>query len=152
MIDERLVFTNLEVHDFSSTIQTMGFEMENLGYVEDTFVEAVIKRERSFPTGLELADYSIAIPHTDPEHVRKSGVAIATLNRPVMVHSMIDPQKRIEVRFIVLMAIKDPKGQLAMLSKLMGFFQDVETLKLLEAAQKKEEILHVISGLELSSC
>lgn len=152
MIDERLVFTNLEVNDFSTTIQKMGSKMKNLGYVEDTFIDAVITRENSFPTGLELADYSIAIPHTDPEHVRKSAIAIATLSQPVAVNSMIDPQKSVEVSFIVLMAIKDPKGQLAMLSKLMGFFQDVETLKQLEAAQEKEEIIHIINGLELTSC
>lgn len=152
MIDERLVFPNLEVSDFKSSVETMGSNMKDLGYVESSFVDAVLNREVSFPTGLELGTYSIAIPHTDPEHVKKSGISIATLNQPVEVKSMIDPQKTIKVSFIVLMAIKDPKGQLKMLSKLMGFFQDVDTLKMLGEAEEKEEILSIIDGLELSSC
>lgn len=41
-----------------------------LEYVEDSFESAIMTREMSFPTGLELGHINIAIPHTDPQHVK----------------------------------------------------------------------------------
>lgn len=45
-------------------------KLKMLEYVEDSFESAIMTREMSFPTGLELGHINIAIPHTDPQHVK----------------------------------------------------------------------------------
>ncbi|GCF92442.1 PTS fructose transporter subunit IIA [Enterococcus florum] len=149
MLRKELLFHKLAVEDYESLVRFLGGRMEAFGYVKASYVPAVVEREKGFPTGLSMGDYGIAIPHTDREHVYESALAIATLKRPIYVHSMIDPTKKVEVSLVILMAVENPDGQVKMLSKLMGLFQDVETLKQLEQANSSEEMYQILSQLEL---
>lgn len=64
---------------------------------------------------------------------------------------MIDPTKVIRVSLVILMAVKDPSGQVKMLSKLMGLFQNVEMLKTLETASSSDEMYEILSTIELKT-
>ncbi|MDA4633637.1 PTS sugar transporter subunit IIA, partial [Escherichia coli] len=69
---------------------------------------AVLAREAALPTGLPLGlDNNVAIPHTDPEHVLKPGLAMATLCRPVAFCNMEDPEEKLQVSVVFLMALND---------------------------------------------
>lgn len=149
MLKKELLFYKLAPDDYESLVRFLGGKMEELGYVKASYVPAVVEREKGFPTGLNMGDYGIAIPHTDREHVHQSVLSIATLAKPIQVHSMIDPSQVVEVSLVILMAVEDPDGQVKMLSKLMGLFQDVETLKQLELCDSSEEMYHILSKLEL---
>lgn len=149
MIDEELIFKKIDAENFDQVVTILGKKMEELNYVKDSYVTAVIEREKNFPTGLAMGDYGIAIPHTDREHVNQSVLAIATLQAPIKIHSMINPDELIEVSLVILMAVEDPEGQVKMLSKLMKMFQDVENLKKLEAAQTVEKMYEIVSEMNL---
>lgn len=149
MLRKELLFYKLAPDDYESLVRFLGGRMEEMGYVKNSYVPAVVEREKGFPTGLSMGDYGIAIPHTDREHVNQSVLAIATLKKPIYVHSMIDPTQKVEVSLVILMAVEDPDGQVKMLSKLMGLFQDVETLKQLEQSNSNEEMYRILSKLEL---
>src|SRR6218665_1796555 len=57
---------------------------DRLGYVRPRFGDGVAERERTFPTGLKMqGGGNVALPHTDPCHVLKAGVALATLKESV---------------------------------------------------------------------
>ena len=43
----------------------MAEKLEKLGYVKDTFAEAIKIREAKFPTALPVEPYPVAIPHAD---------------------------------------------------------------------------------------
>ncbi|MGG5314401.1 PTS sugar transporter subunit IIA [Enterococcus sp. AZ072] len=149
MLKKELLFYKLAPDDYETLVRFLGGRMEELGYVKASYVPAVVEREKGFPTGLSMGNYGIAIPHTDREHVNQSVLAIATLKKPIYVCSMIDPTKEVEVSLVILMAVEDPDGQVKMLSKLMGLFQDVETLKQLEQSNSCEEMYRILSKLEL---
>ncbi|MDT2674375.1 PTS sugar transporter subunit IIA [Enterococcus dongliensis] len=149
MIKRELLFSKMKPQDYEEIITFLGQKMEELGYVKSTYVPAVLEREKSLPTGLQMGDYGIAIPHTDREHVRQSILAVATLKEPIEVHSMINPEEKVRVSLVILMAVEDPDGQVKMLSKLMGLFQDIETLKRLEKASSVEEMYTIITKMEL---
>ncbi|MBU5365422.1 PTS sugar transporter subunit IIA [Enterococcus devriesei] len=151
MIKRELLFSKLKPQDYQEMITFLGTRMEELGYVKETYVSAVLEREKGFPTGLKMGDYGIAIPHTDRIHVHQSVLAIATLKEPIAVHSMIDPTEVVPVSLVILMAVEDPDGQVKMLSKLMGLFQDVETLKRLEKAKSATEMYEIVAKMELES-
>ena len=143
MIKRELLFSKMKPQDYEEMITFLGKKMEELGYVKSTYVPAV------FPTGLQMGDYGIAIPHTDREHVYQSALAIATLAEPIEVCSMINPEEKVRVSLVILMAVEDPDGQVKMLSKLMGLFQDVEMLKRLERASSVEEMYSIVEKMEL---
>src|SRR5690625_808892 len=103
MLSKDLLFSNIEAKNFQEVVSIVGNKMYEKGYVKDFYVEAVIEREEGFPTGLNLGDYGIAIPHTDREHVEKSVLGIASLVEPITVHSMIEPEKEVKVNLVFLM-------------------------------------------------
>lgn len=149
VIKRELLFSKMKPHDYAEIITFLGQKMEEQGYVKPTYVPAVLEREKGFPTGLQMGDYGIAIPHTDRVHVHQSALAIATLKEPIEVCSMINPEEKVYVSLVILMAVEDPDGQVKMLSKLMGLFQDVETLKRLERVSSTEEMYDIIAKMEL---
>lgn len=151
MIKRQLLFSKLKPQDYEEIITFLGKRMEELGYVKPTYVPAVLEREKGFPTGLQMGDYGIAIPHTDREHVCQSVLAIATLKEPIEVYSMINPEEKVSVSLVILMAVEDPDGQVKMLSKLMRLFQDVETLKRLEKVSSTEEMYNIVAKMELET-
>jgi PTS system galactitol-specific IIA component len=47
------------------------------GYVKDTFVDGILHRERTNPTGLMVEDLiNIAIPHTDVDRVIRPTIVV----------------------------------------------------------------------------
>lgn len=70
-LNDNLIFHNLKVSDNIEVLQLMGDAMIQEGYGEEGFTEAVLKREKDYPTGLDVDGIGVAIPHTDAEHVKK---------------------------------------------------------------------------------
>lgn len=89
------------------------------GYAWDTFEEALLCRELQFPTGLPTPT-PVAIPHTDPEHVRKPGLAVALLDPAVPFGEMGRPEANVPVRLVVLLLISESSAQVEILSRLVA--------------------------------
>ena len=81
-LKDTLIFLNLKAADNKEVLQIMGDAMIQEGYGEEGFTEALLEREKDYPTGLDVDGIGVAIPHTDAEHVKKEGISIAVLNQP----------------------------------------------------------------------
>ena len=53
-LNDNLVFHNLKASDNIEVLQLMGDAMIQEGYGEEGFTEAVLKREKDYPTGLDV--------------------------------------------------------------------------------------------------
>ncbi len=71
-IHEDIILLGVDATDREDAIRQLGKVMFDKGYVKDTYVDAVITREKSFPTGLPTEEVKVAIPHTDTTHVNSS--------------------------------------------------------------------------------
>ena len=110
-------------------------------FVKETYIDAVINRERMYSTGLPTKGISVAIPHTDSSHVEKSAVAVAVLDKPVKFGLMGgEDNKEIDAKIVFLLAISDPKAQIELLKKLMKLFQNIEMLEKIASANSEEKI------------
>ncbi|MDL2210880.1 PTS sugar transporter subunit IIA [Desulfovibrio sp. OttesenSCG-928-O18] len=98
------------------------------GYVEETFLQGCIDREKTFPSGLEM-EVPVAIPHTNPEHVKEPALCVLRLAAPVAFGNMGDPDQNVNVEFVFNMALKDTDGQLEMLREIMAVAQDADFLR-----------------------
>lgn len=140
---EELVFMDVEAGDAKELIRKIGAELEKNGYVKDTYVEAVVGREDEYPTGLQLADMAVAMPHTTGSHVNKPAVAVAKLKKPVTFAHMGDPDTKVEAEMVFMMAILDSSKQLELLQKVMKIFTNKEAMAELKAAETKQALFEL---------
>jgi len=135
------------VQSRDEAISVLGRRLEERGLVKPTFVAAAVERERTMPTGLPLGDdINVAVPHTDPEHVLRPGLALATLAQPVLFGSMDDPEQMIPVRVVFVMALSERKAQIEMLQSIAEVIQDRKTLDALLAARTVPEVLTALGA------
>lgn len=146
-IDPAAIVLGAEAGDSEAVIRLLGGKLEALGYVKPSFVEAVLRREASLPTGLPLGyARNVAIPHTDPEHVIKPGIALAVLSQPVGFANMEDPDETVPVGYVFLLAINDKDKQIDMLQQIMDTIQSQQALEALAGARSVDEVASVLGG------
>lgn len=130
-----LILRDVEAANAEEAIRKVGQRFYDEGFVKDTYIDAVVAREKNYATGLQLADIAVAMPHTDPQHVNRPGVCIAQLKHPVEFEHMGDPDTKVQAEMLFMMAIKNPDEQVELLQKVLGVFQQPEVL--LHSAQQK---------------
>ncbi len=144
--DKRTVKTRLRVGTDKEVLRQMATFLYQAGYVEESFIDAIIEREDIFPTGLPTEGYGVAIPHTDPHHVNEAMIAVATLEKPVNFKVMGNPEEEIEVGIVFMLAMKDSSSQLQLLSNLMCIIQDTILLKKVFDTGSEEELLSILNN------
>lgn len=143
--EKDLVFKDLE---FSSNVEVLGFLASKLyekGYVKEEYKEAILEREKEYPTGLPSVDIKIAIPHANHTLVNKATLAIGILKNPVEFRAMDDPDKGLNVSVVIMLALNEPHGHIEMLQRIVKLIKNPDTLKEITEASSCEE---VISKLE----
>jgi len=145
ILEEKAVLLNLEVESSDEVIRELAEPLYQAGYVLESFADAAIEREKALPTGLPLmGNINAAIPHTDIVHVKKPGLGLATLKKPVTFNNMVSPDETVEVQFVVLMALDEAKAQVEMLQAIAGLLQNpdiIEAVFMAESPSKVKEIL-----------
>lgn len=117
-------------------IATRGYEA---GLVEESWLAAVVEREREFPTGLPTP-IPVAIPHTDSVHVKVSGIGFFRLDQPVSFGEMGSIRNDVEVSIIIPLLITDSKGQVDLLVSVINAVQDLDFMKKLMDTEDLLEI------------
>jgi len=146
LLEPSAVKLGIEVKDSREVVTILGDLLYKKGYVENTFVEAALSRERELPTGLPLGgEYNAAIPHTDIEHVIKPGLAMATMTRPVTFQNMVAPEEAVPVNLVILMALEKAKSQVEMLQEIAGVLQDVNVINRLIEAKTFDDVQAALS-------
>lgn len=144
------VFLQDDAQDANTIIQRLGRALNQQGYVTDDFVEATLRREATMPTGLPLEGaFNAAIPHVDPEYVRKPAIALATLKEPVVFHHMVMTDEEIRVQLVIMLALNQPKAQVETLQQVTRLLQRSDLVDRLMAALAPDDVISILSGLEI---
>src|SRR5690625_1027896 len=96
-------------------INDVGKYLIENNYVKDEFIRENIKREKNYPTGLDLTPVStdinsVAIPHTETKFCLTNAIALVRLNNTLNFCNMINPQQEIEVKYLFII-INDKKDE-----------------------------------------
>jgi PTS system galactitol-specific IIA component len=135
------IVPGVEKDTSEEVIRLLAEKLKANGYVKDSFADAVVAREATLPTGLPLGrDVNVAIPHTDPVHVLKPGMALATLKKPVDFANMEDPDEPVSVGVVFLMALNDKDRQIDMLQQIMETVQSEDAIASLMRASSVEDV------------
>jgi galactitol PTS system EIIA component len=114
------------------------------GVVKESFYEAIIKRERMFPTGLPMAGVGVAIPHTNAKYVNQNQIAIAILANPVPFRMMGLPERVVDTSIVFLLALKEPGRHIKMLEELTELIRKTHFLAKLSNAKCKKEVIEIM--------
>jgi galactitol PTS system EIIA component len=104
----------------------------------------VIQRENQFATGLPTAGVSVAIPHTDKEHVKGKAMSIAVLKKPVDFGVMGEDHQTVPVKIVFMLVMDEADSQLILLQKLTKIFGKKEILEEIVRAEDKTTIKKVM--------
>lgn len=147
-LKDTLIFLNLKAVDNKEVLQIMGDAMIQEGYGEEGFTEALLEREKDYPTGLDVDGIGVAIPHTDVKHVKKEGISIAVLDEPIPFDAMGEEDCQITVKIVIMFTVAGKDKHIDRLLQLLAMIKDEQILKGLLAAKNKEEIRTAIQKRE----
>ena len=139
-----LVFFDIEADTTEDFFTQLGGKLDALGYIQDTWYDAILKREKTFPTGLQAPEMGVAIPHTDPEHLKKAYMAVVVPKTPVTFVHMGSEDETVQAEFIVNLGVEHQENQVDALQKLIEMFVNSEAVAELKAQTTGEGMVEVI--------
>ncbi len=149
-LDRSLIVTGMKAESSDDVMKGLGGLLVRHGYTKETYPEALITREKDFPTGLDVDGVGVAIPHTDVSHVNKVGTAIAVLDHPVTFVQMGTDDETVGVSLVFMLAVVNPTAHIDQLQRIVEIIQDKEVLKQLMEAKEAEKIIEIIKEKENS--
>lgn len=144
LLRTQLVRPGLAAAGAEEVLRSLARLLTDAGYTRPSYEDAVVERERVFPTGLQFEDIAVAIPHADPEHVLSAAIAIATLQRPVSFADMGDPAHLLEVEAVFMLAIPAGEQIVVVLRQLVDVFQQPGVLRRVQAAGDPEAVITLL--------
>lgn len=143
-IKEDLILLDLDAKDNFEVLEKMTKVLLDKGYVKESFREAVIEREKVFPTGIKTGMINAAIPHADSEHVIAPAMAVSVLSHPVDFNRMDVPDQKIPVKIVFMLAIKNSNEQLNSLKELMELLRNPPLIELACNCKSRDEFLDIL--------
>ena len=149
LFDKNLVFC-LQADNQEHLFNQVANLLEERKIVTPSYRTALIEREKSFPTGLDMEFLgkdlpNVAIPHTDIEHNLAEKVVVVRLNRAVTFHNMIAPDKEVEVSLLFFIINNSSSSQTNILAQLMDFFTKNGNLDNLSKLANEDELYEYIT-------
>ncbi|WP_114853387.1 PTS sugar transporter subunit IIA [Brachybacterium sp. YJGR34] len=119
----RLAVARLDAADAEDVLRALSGRLLAAGVVTAEFPDALLDRERRFPTGLPTP-IPTAIPHAEPGHVLSPGLVLATLRRPLPFGEMGGSGGTVGVSLVAMPLLTDAREHLRALRRLMGLLRD----------------------------
>ena len=76
-IRKDLIFTNVPGETWEELLRSVAARLYAAGVVNEGYADALVKREISYPTGLPIGKFNLALPHTYPQYICEYAVVIA---------------------------------------------------------------------------
>jgi len=146
VFEEDLVSINIDAQTPEEVIKILSDKLLQKGYVTNKFFEAVINREKEFPTGLPTI-IPVALPHTDAVYCKGSAISVGILKTPVSFREMGNPHNYLPVEIVFLLVLVDSNLQTQWLQRLVKAFKENDFLKKLKNKQTKQEIVEFINQI-----
>ena len=144
VFDESLILVKDTSQTQEEIIRKLGGLLFQSGFVDRNYIQAVLERETTFPTGLQTRTAGVAIPHADSKYVLKSAISTATLANPVIFRSMGTSEEEIRVEIVIMLAVHNAELATPFLNKVIYILENDEALRDLQKAATKTEVKQVM--------
>ncbi len=134
VLDERLVLLGLEADTAEEALRALAGKLVELHKVKSSYPDAVVAREKIYPTGLEAKPVNAAVPHCSNDYTLSDAIAVAVLAHPVEF-----------VQVLVMLAVVDPAKQVPTLVDVMELLDDEKTMSAIVSAKTPQEVISAIT-------
>lgn len=138
-IRKDFIYLNQCFNNKEDVINFISNELQVNGFVKDSFKNSVNNRENMGATSIYTG---VAIPHSDPDTVKKSIISIITLNSPITWGN-----NKVKLIFLLAIAKEDLNGVKSIVSSLYSTFVNKETIKKITSFKQKEEVIKQLESM-----
>lgn len=150
LIKEDLIFLET-AKDSKEAFKKVGSKLLDKGLVKHNFVAELVKRERDYPTGIDMkfahnddSVINIAIPHTEVEYSNTKNLVVVKLEDEIEFRNMIKPEENLKVKFLFIILNNSKENQTNILSNIMSFLSIKENILDLSNADTVKEIYNIL--------
>ena len=147
MLVKDLIVLNLEGSTSEEVLRNLSAEFVKIGVAKPTYPDALVEREKKYPTALPATAFDIAVPHTFKEYINTPAIGIGVLKNPVEFQQMGSPEITLKPKILFMLAITDPNEQIALLKKIMKLIQNKEELDKIRDAKSRDEIYDMLAPI-----
>ena len=144
LFSEELIFIKQDLRDRAALFDWFSGHMMARGYVEDSYRESISKREEQFPTGIQTTTVGVAIPHADPENLKKPFIAVVIPRNSIEFEPMGNAEECIQARLIFMLGVLKNGDQVIALQKLMNLLSNDCAVQQLLQEKECKAILEII--------
>lgn len=126
LFDAKRIFNVEQAGSRTELLALLADSLYRDGCVKESFLQGVLEREAVYPTGIDMETHSVAIPHTEFEHVISTGFAVAINHAGIEFHRSDDPDSVVKPAVVVLMAIDPTCEKVAVIQSLFALLADIE--------------------------
>lgn len=150
MVYPDLVFLDLNVNDTNELFEVVDRRLRKKGFVTEDFLPSIKSREQEYPTALPTRPYSVAIPHTDPRHIKKPFVSAIRLEHPIPWQEMADNEVTHDVQLVFMLGFNEAGAgsHIELLQLLVDNMQKEECVGRLLRAGGPEEYFQAVMAME----
>ena len=141
-----LVMLDFNVESTDELFEVVSKRLVDMGYVKDSFVDALKEREHFYPTGLKTLPFPIAVPHADVKHVNRKGIVFVKLSHGITVNEMASSKPLSNVKYFFFLLINEAKLQVELLQYIMSFCMDDEKMSELDTICDKDAIVQYLNS------
>lgn len=141
-----VVAVRLRVVGAEEALRLLVALLVDAGCVDARYADAVVDREGASPTGLPT-NPPVALPHADPEYVRRSAIAVGVFDDPVAFREMGSPDQELGVRLVFLVALRAKEEAASLLRQLILRFRDRDRMARLQDALTDEDARQAVREL-----
>lgn len=145
MFSEDLIYLNESYHSQDDLFNQISKDLFEMGYVYDSYQEALKQRETKYPTGLQTEVCGIAIPHTEAIHIKKQAIAVVKLAEPITFKEMVGDAD-VSIKLLFFLLVKEKESQVQVLSNLMSLFSNNQFINTLLQSESKIQLLQTINN------
>lgn len=145
---EDLIFINESYNDCFEFLENISERLLSYGYVKESFKDAIIEREKIFPTGLPVEPIGVAIPHCNSEHVNKAGIVLVKFKDDVKFTSM-EGEGDVNVKIAFVLLVKEKEKQVEVLQKLMEVISNGDILMNIYNENDNEKLINIMKEVGL---
>lgn len=151
-MSQLFVRTGINFSSCQHALVHIGEEMLAKGVVHESYPQALIEREATFPTGIALEHHAVAIPHCEAVHAKSPAIYLIRPETPVNFQQA-DDDEEIAVSLIIALIVENPTAQLKLLRRLFSELQNPNTIEaLLNAPDDELAMLFREKILESEPC
>ncbi|MGL6206555.1 MAG: PTS sugar transporter subunit IIA [Lactobacillus panisapium] len=133
------VDTEEQLFDLVGT-RVISQDFANLGYIAN-----LEKRELAYPTGLKFADIALALPHVDPQYVKRPFIYLARTISSLKLKQMGDSSD-ISAQNFLFLGLKNGEKQPELLAKIIAAFQDQSFVEQFQKTKDSQNMLQLVEA------